>query len=40
MPVANKALEVFGAFVTKPGDPMPGLQKIQAEADAYWAKQK
>jgi multiple sugar transport system substrate-binding protein len=26
--------------VTKPGDPMPGLQKIQAEADAYWAKQK
>ncbi len=40
VPVANKALEVFGAFVTKPGDPMPGLQKIQAEADAYWAKQK
>jgi multiple sugar transport system substrate-binding protein len=40
VPVMNKALEVFGAFVTKPGDPMPGLQKIQAEADAYWAKQK
>jgi multiple sugar transport system substrate-binding protein len=40
VPVVNKALEVFGAFVTKPGDPMPGLQKIQAEADAYWAKQK
>lgn len=40
VPVLNKALEVFGAFVTKPGDPMPGLRKIQAEADAYWAKQK
>ncbi len=40
VPVVDKGLEVFGAFVTKPGDPMPGLQKIQAEADAYWAKQK
>jgi multiple sugar transport system substrate-binding protein len=40
VPVVDKALEVFGAFVTKPGDPMPGLQKIQAAADAYWAKQK
>jgi ABC-type Fe3+ transport system substrate-binding protein len=38
-PVLNKALEVFGEFTTKPGDPMPGLQKIQAEADAYWADQ-
>lgn len=38
-PILNKALEVFGEYTTKPGDPMPGLQKIQAEADTYWESQ-
>ena len=31
------ASEVFGKLVTDGGDPMPGLQKIQAAADEYWS---
>ncbi|WP_166346415.1 ABC transporter substrate-binding protein [Phytoactinopolyspora limicola] len=38
-PVLTAALDGFGAFVTNPGDPMPILENIQAEADAYWANQ-
>ncbi|NED95425.1 extracellular solute-binding protein [Phytoactinopolyspora alkaliphila] len=38
-PVLTAALDGFGAFVTSPGDPMPILETIQAEADAYWATQ-
>nr|WP_233507409.1 extracellular solute-binding protein [Jiangella anatolica] len=38
-PVLTAALDGFGAFVTSPGDPMPILETIQAEADAYWAEQ-
>ena len=39
-PIANEALELFGAFIANPGDPMPCLETIQAEADEYWAEQK
>jgi multiple sugar transport system substrate-binding protein len=38
-PVLTAALDGFGAFVTNPGDPMPILETIQAEADAYWSEQ-
>lgn len=34
------ALDGFGEFVTNPGDPMPILETIQAEADAHWASQQ
>ncbi|TDD64711.1 extracellular solute-binding protein [Jiangella aurantiaca] len=38
-PVLTAALDGFSAFVTNPGDPMPILETIQAEADAYWSSQ-
>ncbi len=38
-PVLTAALDGFSAFVTNPGDPMPILETIEAEADAYWAEQ-
>lgn len=38
-PILTVALEQFGAFNANPGDPMPFLEKIQAEADKYWADQ-
>ncbi len=38
-PVVTVALEQFGAFNANPGDPMPFLEAIQAEADKYWAAQ-
>ncbi|RNE66758.1 ABC transporter substrate-binding protein [Cryobacterium tepidiphilum] len=38
-PILTVALEQFGAFNANPGDPMPFLQKIQDEADKYWAAQ-
>lgn len=34
------ALDGFGEFVTSPGDPMPILETIEAEAEAYWASQQ
>ncbi|NED98728.1 ABC transporter substrate-binding protein [Phytoactinopolyspora halotolerans] len=37
--VLTVALDEFGAFVTNPGDPMPHLEAIQAEAEAHWANQ-
>lgn len=37
--VVNVAIEQFGAFIANPGDPMPYLETIQAEADSYWASQ-
>lgn len=39
-PILTVALEQFGAFIANPGDPMPYLEAIQAEADAYWADQE
>lgn len=36
-PILTVALEQFGAFNANPSDPMPFLQKIQDEADKYWA---
>ncbi|HZE38228.1 MAG TPA: extracellular solute-binding protein, partial [Stackebrandtia sp.] len=39
-PILTVALEQFGAFIANPGDPKPFLQKIQDEADKYWAKQE
>jgi multiple sugar transport system substrate-binding protein len=39
-PVLTVALEQFGAFIANPGDPMPYLEAIQAEAEAYWADQE
>lgn len=38
-PILMTALDEFSAFVTNPGDPMPHLETIQAEADAYWSEQ-
>ncbi|MBB5785878.1 extracellular solute-binding protein [Jiangella mangrovi] len=38
-PVLTAALDGFSAFVTNPGDPMPILETIQAEADAYWSSE-
>src|SRR5690606_24682916 len=38
-PVLTAALDEFSAFVTNPGDPMPHLETIQAEAEAYWSDQ-
>ena len=38
-PILTVALEQFGAFIANPGDPLPFLEAIQAEADAYWADQ-
>ncbi|MCD0447489.1 extracellular solute-binding protein [Glycomyces sp. A-F 0318] len=38
-PILTVALEQFGAFIANPGDPMPYLEAIQAEADKYWADQ-
>ena len=39
-PILTVALEQFGAFNANPGDPMPFLEAIQAEADKYWAEQE
>lgn len=39
-PILTVALEQFGAFNANPSDPKPFLEKIQAEADKYWAEQK
>ncbi|WP_026875085.1 ABC transporter substrate-binding protein [Jiangella gansuensis] len=39
VPVLSAALDGFSAFVSTPGDPMPILETIQAEADAYWSSQ-
>lgn len=39
-PILTVALEQFGAFNANPGDPLPFLEKIQAEADKYWAEQE
>jgi multiple sugar transport system substrate-binding protein len=39
-PILTVALEQFGAFNANPGDPMPVLEAIQAEADKYWAENK
>jgi multiple sugar transport system substrate-binding protein len=39
VPVLFAALDQFGAFTSNGGDPMPILEAIQAEADAYWADQ-
>lgn len=37
-PIYKVASEQFGAWVTNPSDdPMPTLEAIQAEADAFWA---
>lgn len=38
-PILTAALDGFGAFVSNGGDPMPILETIQAEADAYWSSQ-
>ncbi|RRR98194.1 ABC transporter substrate-binding protein [Glycomyces terrestris] len=38
-PILTVALEQFGAFIANPGDPLPFLEAIQAEADDYWADQ-
>ncbi|PSL01874.1 multiple sugar transport system substrate-binding protein [Haloactinopolyspora alba] len=38
-PILTVALDEFSAFVTNPGDPMPHLETIQAEAEAYWSEQ-
>ncbi|MGV8847626.1 ABC transporter substrate-binding protein [Tessaracoccus sp.] len=34
LPVYNRSTEVFGEFVTNGGDLLPGLEALQAEADA------
>lgn len=39
-PILTVALEQFGAFIANPGDPMPYLEAIQAEAEDYWADQE
>ena len=39
-PILTVALEQFGAFNANPGDPLPFLETIQAEADEYWADQE
>ena len=39
-PILTVALEQFGAFIANPGDPLPFLETIQAEADKYWADQE
>ncbi|HEY1174784.1 MAG TPA: extracellular solute-binding protein [Phytomonospora sp.] len=39
-PILTVALEQFGAFIANPGDPLPFLEAIQAEADKYWADQE
>ena len=39
-PILTVALEQFGAFNANPGDPLPFLEAIQAEADKYWADQE
>lgn len=36
-PILTVALEQFGAFIANPGDPLPFLEAIQAEADKYFA---
>lgn len=38
-PILTAALDGFGAFVSNSGDPMPILETIQAEAEAYWSSQ-
>jgi multiple sugar transport system substrate-binding protein len=38
-PILTVALEQFGAFNANPSDPLPFLERIQAEADKYWAEQ-
>ncbi|MFC7405828.1 ABC transporter substrate-binding protein [Georgenia alba] len=40
LPVYNASTEVFGEFVTNGGDPMPALERLQSEAEAYWAEQE
>lgn len=39
LPVYTLSTEIFGDFVTNHPDPMPGLERLQAEAEAYWAEQ-
>lgn len=40
LPIYTVETEVFGEFVSKGGDPMPALEKLQAAADKYWAEHK
>lgn len=40
LPVYTLSAEIFGDFVTNAPDPMPGLERLQAEAEAYWAEQE
>lgn len=39
LPVYTLSTELFGDFVTNAPDPMPVLEQLQAEAEAYWAEQ-
>ncbi|UNX56371.1 extracellular solute-binding protein [Georgenia sp. TF02-10] len=39
LPVYTLSTEIFGDFVTNAPDPLPGLERLQAEAEAYWAEQ-
>ncbi|MFE7407538.1 ABC transporter substrate-binding protein [Isoptericola sp. NPDC057559] len=39
LPVYTLSTEIFGDFVTNAPDPAPGLQRLQDEADTYWAEQ-
>lgn len=39
LPVYTLSTEIFGDFVTNAPDPKPGLQRLQDEADKYWADQ-
>ncbi|MFC4554149.1 ABC transporter substrate-binding protein [Georgenia faecalis] len=40
LPVYTLSTEIFGDFVTNNPDPVPGLERLQAEAEAYWAEQE
>ncbi|AYY13720.1 extracellular solute-binding protein [Actinobacteria bacterium YIM 96077] len=40
VPIYSVASEIFGEFVTNAPDPMPGLERLQAEAEDYWAGQE
>jgi multiple sugar transport system substrate-binding protein len=39
LPVYTLSTEIFGDFVTNAPDPAPGLQRLQDEAEKYWAEQ-
>ncbi|MFC7878821.1 ABC transporter substrate-binding protein [Isoptericola sp. NPDC057391] len=39
LPVYTLSTEIFGDFVTNAPDPGPGLQRLQDEAEKYWAEQ-